>query len=312
MVKVRAFLDEALRSDIPLLDATNRALLGNAGKMLRPMLTLLAAGACGSVRDDSARFAAVSELIHNATLLHDDVADGSPIRRGKPTVMSLLGSRASVLIGDYWLVTAIDAILGASRYSEQAIRLFAKTLADLARGEMLQLEKASSGDTTMDDYLRIIYAKTASLFEAAALSGALSVDADESAREALRGYAVNLGLAFQMKDDILDYAGDLRTGKPSGQDLREQKITLPLLCALAAAPEAEALAVRKQVVHLSDHPEEVAAVQAFVRRMDGIAAAESVMARYGKAAVEALAPLDNSAEKTYLAHLAEFTLRRNG
>ena len=163
MQEVSALLEASLKSDIALLDATNRSLLSQGGKLMRPMLSLLSAGACGGINADSVRFAAAAEMIHNATLLHDDVVDGATMRRGKPTVMSILSSPASVLVGDYWLVKAIRCILDADRYSERAIRLFAKTLSDLAEGEMLQLQKASSGDTTREDYLRIIYSKTASL-----------------------------------------------------------------------------------------------------------------------------------------------------
>ena len=170
MQEVSALLEASLRSDIALLDATNRSLLSQGGKLMRPMLSLLSAGACGGINADSVRFAAAAEMIHNATLLHDDVVDGATMRRGKPTVMSILSSPASVLVGDYWLVKAIRCILDADRYSERAIRLFAKTLSDLAEGEMLQLQKASNGDTTREDYLRIIYSKTASLFEASVLS----------------------------------------------------------------------------------------------------------------------------------------------
>ena len=143
MAEVSALMDESLKSDIALLDATNRSLLSQGGKMMRPVLSLLAAGACGGIKADSIRFAAAAEMIHNATLLHDDVVDGASLRRGRPTVMSILNGPASVLVGDYWLVKAIRCILDAERYSERAIRLFAKTLSDLAEGEMLQLEKAS-------------------------------------------------------------------------------------------------------------------------------------------------------------------------
>ena len=248
--RVFALLETSLGSDVALLDATNRSLLAQGGKRIRPGLTLLAAGACGGVNDDTVRFAAAAEMIHNATLLHDDVVDGATTRRGKPTVMSILSSPASVLIGDYWLVKAIRCILDADRYSERAIRLFAKTLSDLAEGEMLQLEKASSGDTTRED-LRIIYSKTASLFEASVLSGAVSADAPEEWTAALAGYARNLGLAFQIKDDILDYAGDEALGKPVGIDLKEQKITLPLLCALESVPAEEAAEIRALVGRIS-------------------------------------------------------------
>ena len=164
MAEVSALMDESLKSDIALLDATNRSLLSQGGKMMRPVLSLLAAGACGGIKADSIRFAAAAEMIHNATLLHDDVVDGASLRRGRPTVMSILNGPASVLVGDYWLVKAIRCILDADRYSERVIRLFSKTLSDLAEGELLQLQKASNADTTREDYIHIIYSKTASLF----------------------------------------------------------------------------------------------------------------------------------------------------
>ena len=309
MEEVSALLEASLRSDIALLDATNRSLLSQGGKLLRPMLSLLAAGACGGINGDSVRFAAAAEMIHNATLLHDDVVDGAATRRGKPTVMSLLSSPASVLVGDFWLVKAIRCILEADRYSERAIRLFAKTLSDLAEGEMLQLEKASSADTTREDYLRIIYSKTASLFEASVLSGAVSADAPEEWTAALAGYARNLGLAFQMKDDILDYAGDEVLGKPVGIDLREQKITLPLLCALDSVPE-EAAEVRALVGRISDEPALADRVRAFVRDHGGVEKAVKEMQRYIDEAVSCLDELPASAEKPYLVELARYVGER--
>ena len=249
-------------------------------------------------------------MIHNATLLHDDVVDGATTRRGKPTVMSILSSPASVLIGDYWLVKAIRCILDADRYSERAIRLFAKTLSDLAEGEMLQLEKASSCDTTRADYLRIIYSKTASLFEASVLAGAVSADAPEEWTAALAGYARNLGLAFQIKDDILDYAGDEALGKPVGIDLKEQKITLPLLCALDSAPAEEAAEVRALVGRISDEPALADRVRAFVLEKDGVDKAVAEMNQYIDEAVSCLDELPSSAEKPYLVELARYVGER--
>ena len=309
MEEVSTLLEASLRSDIALLDATNRSLLSQGGKLMRPMLSLLSAGACGGINPDSVRFAAAAEMIHNATLLHDDVVDGAATRRGKPTVMSLLSSPASVLVGDYWLVKAIRCILDADRYSERAIRLFAKTLSDLAEGEMLQLEKASSCDTTRADYLRIIYSKTASLFEASTLSGAVSADAPEEWTAALAGYARNLGLAFQIQDDILDYAGGAALGKPVGIDLREQKITLPLLCALDSAPEEEA-EVRTLVGRISDEPVLADRVRAFVLDRGGVDQAVAEMLNYIDEAVSCLDKLPPSAEKPYLADLARFVGER--
>ena len=310
MEEVSALLEASLKSDIALLDATNRSLLSQGGKLLRPMLSLLAAGACGGINADSVRFAAASELIHNATLLHDDVVDGATTRRGKPTVMSILSSPASVLVGDYWLVKAIRCILDASRYSERAIRLFAKTLSDLAEGEMLQLQKASSCDTTREDYLRIVYSKTASLFEAAVLAGAVSADAPEEWTAALAGYARNLGLAFQIKDDIFDYTGGDGLGKPVGIDLREQKITLPLLCALDTVSAEVASTVREVVGQISDMPDLAARVRTFVLERDGVEKAVAEMGKCIDEAVSCLDELPQTAEKSYLAELARFVGER--
>ena len=309
MAEVSALMDESLRSDIALLDATNRSLLSQGGKMMRPVLSLLAAGACG-IKADSIRFAAAAEMIHNATLLHDDVVDGASLRRGRPTVMSILNGPASVLVGDYWLVKAIRCILDAERYSERVIRLFSKTLSDLAEGELLQLQKASKADTTREDYIRIIYSKTASLFEAAVLSGAVSADAPEEWTAALAGYARNLGLAFQIKDDIFDYTGGEVLGKPVGIDLTEQKITLPLLCALDAVPEEEASTVRPLVGQISDMPDLAVRVRDFVLEHDGVPRAVKEMEKYIDEAVFCLAELPETEEKSYLAKIARFVGER--
>ena len=310
MEEVSALLASSLQSDIALLDATNRSLLSQGGKQLRPVLSLLSAGACGGINADSIRFAAASELIHNATLLHDDVVDGASLRRGKPTVMSILNGPASVLVGDFWLVKAIRCILDAAQYSERVIRLFAKTLSDLAEGELLQLQKASACDTTREDYRRIIYAKTASLFEAAVLSGAVSADAPEEWTAALAGYARNLGLAFQVKDDIFDYTGGESLGKPVGIDLLEQKITLPLLCSLETVPDEEASAVRAMVGQISDMPGLAVRVRHFVEEHDGVEKAVAEMERYIDEAVFCLEELPQSAEKSYLTKLARFVGER--
>ena len=307
---VSAMLEASLSTDIALLDVTNRSLLSQGGKRIRPVLALLSAGACGGINADSVRYAAAAELVHNATLLHDDVVDGATTRRGKPTVMSILSGPASVLVGDFWLVKAIRCILGADRYSERVIRLVAKTLSDLAEGELLQMQKASKCDTTREDYIRIIYSKTASLFETAVLSGAVSADAPEEWTAALAGYARNLGIAFQIKDDIFDYAGGEALGKPVGIDLLEQKITLPLLCALDAVPEEEASTVRALVAQISDMPELAVKVRQFVLDRDGVEKARLEMDKYIDEAVSCLEELPQTAEKSYLAELARFVGER--
>ena len=308
--QVNKLLLDSLESDIELLNRTNRALLDHPGKQLRPILALLVARAIGGrVNDDTLRFAAASELLHNATLLHDDVADGSAERRGRPTVMSLLGSRASVLLGDFWLVRAVARILEASRESNRVIRIFADTLADLAEGEMLQLQKASAGDTQEADYQRIIYNKTASLFVAAALSAAISAQATPVQEEAVRSYAENLGMAFQIKDDIFDYQENASIGKPVGQDLQEQKITLPLLGALQAAPEQEA-SVRRMVTQIGEHPEYQMEIVAFVKARGGMDYAVARLDEYVDKAIAALDVLPQGEDRQALADLARFVSER--
>lgn len=278
--RVRELIEMSLRSDIELLDDTNRALLSHSSKGLRPLLSILMAYACaGSLSEDSYRFAAAVELLHNATLLHDDVADESPFRRGHPTVQTILGSSASVLLGDFWLVKAMDRILESPQGNEM-IRLFAKTLSDLAEGEMLQLQKAASGDTREEDYMRIIYYKTASLFELAAVTGAKSVNASGEMVSAARTYARNLGLAFQVKDDIFDYCAGAEIGKPVGSDLLEQKMTLPLIAAMAASTPSEEEDIRRKVAEIPCNPSHVDGIRDFVlshggieysvKRMDGL------------------------------------------
>ncbi len=308
--QVNKLILDSLESDIELLNRTNRALLDHPGKQLRPILALLVARAIGGrVNDDTLRFAAASELLHNATLLHDDVADGSAERRGRPTVMSLLGSRASVLLGDFWLVRAVARILEASRESNRVIRIFADTLADLAEGEMLQLQKASAGDTQEADYQRIIYNKTASLFVAAALSAAISAQATPAQEEAVRSYAENLGMAFQIKDDIFDYQENASIGKPVGQDLQEQKITLPLLGALQAAPEQEA-SVRRMVTQIGEHPEYQMEIVAFVKARGGMDYAVARLDEYVDKAIAALDVLPQGEDRQALADLARFVSER--
>ena len=312
--KVNAFIDSALRSDIPLLDQTNLSLREHPGKMMRPMLSLLVAGAAGVATappEDTYRFAAASELLHNATLLHDDVVDGATERRGLPTVASILGGSAAVLIGDYWLEKCLRLVLGARREADRVLRLFAQTIGHLTEGELLQMQKATSADTTQADYLRIVFGKTASLFESTAMSAAISVGSDEDMILAMGDYALRLGIAFQIKDDIFDYQDDAaRIGKPVGIDLLEQKITQPLLCALEKADESVQLAIRDKVKHIPDHPEYVAEVTAFVKEMGGVALAQEKMDSYVEDAISRLAILPESKEKSYLAKLARFVGQR--
>lgn len=301
--RTQALICSQLHSDVGLLEQTNDQVLSTAGKMLRPMVALLVSRAIGTPTEDSICYAAATELLHNATLIHDDVADGSAERRGKPTVSALFGAGTAVLVGDYWLARAVDLVVDTV-HRDDVIRKFAGTLTDLAEGEMLQLEKAAAGDTTEADYLRIIHCKTASLFCAAAETAAVSVDAAPEQRAAALAYGSALGVAFQIKDDILDYAGTDSLGKPVGQDLLEQKITLPLLGALMDSPrEAE---IRAMVRGIPSHPENCHLVRRFVEERDGVGYAARRLSEWVERAVRALDAFPESPAREYLAVIARY------
>ena len=286
---------ESLHSDVELLDKINNYLFGRSGKQLRPILCLLAARACsGGCSSTAIDCAAAVEIIHTATLLHDDVADNSAERRGSPTVQSFVSPRASVLLGDFWLSRAILTILKQS--GKEIIASFASCLSDLAEGEILQLQKADSMDTTMDDYVAIISRKTASLFRTAVCTGAYAEGAPCHLREALDQYALHLGLAFQMRDDMLDYSPHLATGKPAGQDIMEKKITLPLLGAFEKADAAEIEVVKKQMLQGEASP-----VLEFARSRNGLVYAQDIVVAEAEKAVASLAPLPDSQAKELLA-----------
>lgn len=315
MEQVEAFIVAALRSDIPLLDSTNRSLREHPGKMMRPMLALLVAGAAGPATpppEDTYRYAATAELLHNATLLHDDVVDGATERRGMPTVASLLGGSAAVLVGDFWLGKCLKLVLGGRRETYRVLGLFAQTISHLTEGEMLQMQKATTADTTQEDYLRIIYGKTASLFESTAFSAAISVGASEEVIRAMGDYAVELGIAFQIKDDIFDYSDAAEAlGKPVGIDLKEQKITQPLLCALETVPAEEQKRIRGLVARISDHPSLADEVSAFVKAHDGVSLAVNEMDKRIQKAISLLDILPESKHKEYLIKLARLVGKRD-
>ena len=310
---VQERISGSLHSDICLLDMTNASILSNSGKQMRPLLTVLFARACsgGKTTDATVRYASASELLHNATLLHDDVADDSAQRRGVPTIMSLMGPSVAVLIGDYWLVKALDLILSDAPSDTVVLKIFSKTLSALAEGELLQLQKAQNGDTVEEDYLRIIYNKTASLFEAACVSGVLSVSASEQYEAAAREYSIALGNAFQIQDDILDYDGTESVGKPLGVDVLEQKITIPLLGALSNVSEQEEKRIRGLVNDIVGHPEHRDEIVTFVKENGGLEYSRMRLDEYVEKAVRALDVLPDSQEKAFLVELAYFTAKRD-
>ncbi len=292
---------ESLESDIPLLDKANQYLLGHGGKKLRPLFTLLIAKALrGDCNERVVRCAAASELLHTATLMHDDVADNAPTRRGVPTMMTVYSPTTAVLLGDYWLSKAMDLII--DHPDKRVLHIFSKCLADLASGEMLQLEKAEKADTTEDDYRRIIYCKTTSLFEASMVSAACSVEASEEEIERCRIYARHIGQAFQMRDDMLDYSPELSIGKPTGQDILEKKITLPLFGLFEKAPRSVVREVRRRMKN--PDAELVSDVFAWVRQYDAMSYAREKLDAEIRQAVEVLAAFPASPSRDYLERMA--------
>ncbi len=307
--KLGVLMKDVLSTDVSLLDGINASLLAGSGKMLRPILTLYIARACngGKLAEDSLRCAAAVEILHNATLLHDDVADAAATRRGTPTVYSEYGPVPAVLVGDYWLARAVALLVDSSDLGWM-VKEFARTLTDLAEGEMLQQQKAFSSDTTVQDYLRIIYCKTASLFVTACESGARTVGASAEMMRAAGDFGRALGIAFQIRDDILDYAGGEATGKPVGLDIREQKITLPLLGALEGSGREKE--IRQMINSVHEHPEYAAALEAFVQERAGVEYAEARLKEYVDAALQALEALPPSADRDVLAYIVGMNSER--
>lgn len=304
---VKELIRNRLSSQVGFLQTVNDSLIANTGKMVRPALCLFMSGACGTVNNNSRRFAAAVEMLHNSTLLHDDVADESDTRRGAPTIMSLYGPVPAVLVGDFWLARALGLLLG-TEHTEWANQAFAKTLADLSEGEMLQQEKTFSGNICEEDYFRIIYCKTASLFELSCTSAARSVGACEEYAAAALEYGRAVGMAFQIKDDILDYDGS-NLGKPVGMDLQERKITLPLLGALKGY--SNVASIRQMVMDIPSHPEYRQTVADFVKERGGVQYAQGVLHDYVSTAIAALSKLPPSKERDYLEQFALLNEMRN-
>ena len=297
-----------LHSGIGILDSVNSSLWSNSGKKLRPMVSLLMAGALGGINEESVAYAAACEILHNATLLHDDVADDSATRRGKPTLSALMGPRNAVLVGDFWLSKAVELIIG-TRHQDDAIPMFSRTLSDLAEGEMLQLEKAASADTTEQDYLRIVCCKTASLFETACKTAALSTGASPAMMDAASQYGTATGIAFQIRDDIFDYGTTPQIGKPVGSDIREGKITLPLLGAFLNAPSEEAR-IRAMVADIRQHPDSCAEIHDFVLANGGLEYAAARLDDFVAEGLRALEAMPSSEHKQALEGVARYNAIR--
>ena len=243
MAAVNATILEQLNSDVTLINQLGYYIISGGGKRIRPMIAVLAARALHYQGDKHITVAALIEFIHTATLLHDDVVDESDMRRGKATANAAFGNAASVLVGDFIYTRAFQMM--TSLESLRVLALMSEAVNVIAEGEVLQLMNVNDPDITEESYMRVIYSKTARLFEAAAQSSAILSDASEAEEKALQDYGRYLGTAFQLIDDLLDYSADGSTlGKNTGDDLNEGKPTLPLLHAMHNSEGAQNTMIR--------------------------------------------------------------------
>ena len=308
MAAVDALIRNRLASDVVLINQVAEYIVGAGGKRLRPMLLLLAAGALGHRGPDAHQLAAVVEFIHTATLLHDDVVDESDLRRGRRTANAVWGNAASVLVGDFLYSRSFQLMVELDRI--EVMRILADTTNRIAEGEVLQLLHVRNPDTDEAAYLRVIERKTAVLFAAATRLGALLAGADDRTCDALHDYGLNLGYAFQIADDVLDYASDAQTlGKNLGDDLAEGKPTLPLIHVMRAGTEAE----RKLVRHAIEHggKSDLDAVVRAIHRVGALDYARIKAREEANFAIARLEVLPDSAYRDSLLQLAHFSVERS-
>ncbi|EPX84196.1 Geranylgeranyl pyrophosphate synthase [Rubellimicrobium thermophilum DSM 16684] len=312
MERVAALIRERMQSDAaPRIPAVTAHLIEAGGKRLRPMLVLAAArllGAEGAALQKAVQLGAVVEFIHTATLLHDDVVDESRQRRGRPTANLLWDNQSSVLVGDYLFARSFQIMVEVG--SLRVLDLLSAASATIAEGEVLQLAAARDLGTTEATYLRIARGKTAALFAAATQAGAVVAGADAAREEALRRYGDALGIAFQIADDLLDIEGDAGIGKNRGDDLREGKMTLPVIRALAAADEEERLFWRRVLGRGELADGDVAQARALMERHGALASTRAEALAWAGRAKAALAALPDHPLRRILTDLADFVVTR--
>ncbi len=303
----RRYFRDAMRSRVGLLDRVTQYVLRRKGKEVRPVLVLLAAEVAGGVTDRSYRAAALVELLHTATLVHDDVVDEAERRRGAFSINALWKNKVAVLLGDFLLSRGLLLALDGRDYD--LLHAVSDAVRRMSEGELLQIEKARRLDIDEATYFRIISDKTASLIAACTACGALSATDDEAAVAALRGAGEKLGLAFQIRDDLFD-VGAADVGKPLGIDLHERKMTLPLIAALGNAEPDEAKGIRRIVRKRRKGRGDVARVNAFVRERGGVAYAEARMRALAAEAAEAFAAFPPTPARDALVELAAYVVAR--
>ena len=303
------YMKEQLQTKTALLDTVVRYILRRRGKRVRPTLVFLSAGMCGGITPRAFIGAAMVELLHTATLVHDDVVDQSEERRGVASINAVWKNKIAVLVGDYLLSQGL--LMAVNNDEFDFLKVTSDAVRRMSEGELLQIQKSRQKSLDEETYFQIISDKTASLISTCCQIGAISVTDDKEIREALRQYGELIGQAFQIRDDVLDYTSrNSILGKPTGNDLKEQKITLPLIYACDQAPPADAKAMIKLVKGRKPKGRDIATVMRFVERYRGVEQAQQKASELQQQAIRQLDLLPASEYKTSLVDFANFVVTR--
>ena len=298
---------DSVKSKVPLLDTIMNYIVKRKGKQMRPLLVLHCAKLFGDINEATYRGAALVELLHTATLVHDDVVDESNMRRGFFSINALWKNKVAVLVGDYLLSKGL--LLSLRNKDFKALEILSSAVEQMSEGELLQMEKARKLDITEDVYFDIITKKTASLLASCCGIGANSTSQDEEIVEAIVAMGNAVGIAFQIKDDLFDY-GDNKVGKPTGIDIIEKKMTLPLIYALNVANERERRAMIKIIKKDKKSKQQVNEVIAFVKQKGGLEYAQQRMMKYKAEAEDLLVRLPGDGNTAYIAALINYVIER--
>lgn len=299
---------ESMRSSVPLLDRITHYIVKRKGKQMRPMFVFFAAGTCGGINDSTHRGAALVELVHTATLVHDDVVDNSYQRRGFFSVNALWKNKIAVLVGDFLLSKGLS--LSVKNQDFEFLRILNEAVTEMSEGELLQMEKARRLDINESVYFEVIRQKTASLIASCCACGAASSNASDEIIKKMHAFGEKVGIAFQIKDDLFDFGFD-DVGKPLGIDIKEKKLTLPLIYALNNTNREKKRYIINLVKNHNEDQKKVAEVIDFVRSSGGLDYAKERMLAYQTEAFEILKTFPDSQYKIGLEQLVRFTTERN-
>ena len=297
----------SMKSDVLLLDKIMNYIVKRKGKQMRPMFVFLSAGTVGEIQESTFRGASLIELLHTATLVHDDVVDDSNYRRGFFSINALWKNKIAVLVGDYLLSRGL--LLSVEHKEYDLLEIVSTAMKEMSEGELMQMEKARRLDITEEVYFEIIRQKTASLIASCCAAGASSTNADAATIERMRLFGEKVGMAFQIKDDLFDF-GTKEIGKPLGIDIKEKKLTLPLIYALQKATWKEKRKIINIVKNKSHISAKVNEVIEFVRHSGGIEYAKKVMQDFKEEALSVLSEFPDSEYKTSLSSMVSFTISR--